>query len=526
MNSKKVCFITCVNDDKLYSECLKYITNLNVPEGFEIENIEITGAKSITSGYNEAMKASDAKYKVYLHQDVFIINKDFIKNIIEIFNSNEKIGMLGVAGAKTIPTNAVWWDALERFGGVYENHTGMMQFLKFDEVKESYAEVKVLDGLILVTVQDIPWREDIFTGWHFYDMSQCVEFYLKGYKVVVPKQEEPWCIHDCGFVETTGNYDKYKEIFLDEYSSDIFPLVSIMITAYNRPQYFKIALESALNQTYRNIEIVICDNSTNDECKKLVQEYLHKYNRIRYYKNERELEVIDNFKKCLELASGEYAEFLMDDDIYHVDKTSRMMNYFLEYDNIKLVTSYRQTIDNNGNEIEPVSATRKLFETDQIVEGKIIIDFVMKTLLNVIGETTTPLFNRSDVLKNGFGKYGGEQYKVNADFVTWVSLISQGKMAYISDKLSYFRLHETQDQKRLISIVTGANELLNMINSYFNNNDVGKKEKYECYINWEKRCKWTLELDLPVSGKITSEIQKLKDNLNKLGEKKIKEMNH
>lgn len=518
MNSKKVCFITCVNDDKLYSECLKYINNLNIPESFEIENIEIKDAKSITSGYNEAMKASDAKYKVYLHQDVFIINKDFIKNIIEVFNSDEKIGILGVAGAKTIPTNAVWWDAVQRFGGVYENHTGIMKFLEFNKVKENYVEAKALDGLILVTVQDIPWREDIFTGWHFYDMSQCVEFNLKGYKAVVPRQEEPWCIHDCGFVETTGNYDKYKEIFLDEYSSKIFPLVSIMITAYNRPQYLKVALESALNQTYRNIEIVICDNSTNDECEKLVQGYLYKYNRIRYYKNEKELEVIDNFKKCIELSSGEYAEFLMDDDIYHIDKTSRMMNCFLEHDNIKLVTSYRQTIDNNGNEIKPISATRKLFETDQIVDGKIIIDFVMKTLLNVIGETTTPLFNRSEVLKNGFGKYGGKQYKVNADLVTWISLLSQGKMVYISDTLSYFRLHETQDQNRVISIVTGTNELLDMMNSYFEYNHIRKKEKNEYYINWEKKCKWTLDLDLSGSGEIISEIQKLKKNLNKLGD--------
>lgn len=510
MNDRKICFITCVNDEYIYSECLKYINNLSIPDGYEIETLEVRNAKSIASGYNEAMNASDARYKVYLHQDVFIINKEFIKDALSIFNSDDKIGLLGMTGAKVIPTNAVWWDAFHTYGEVYENHTGIMKCLKFEEVKDRYEEVQALDGFMFVTQYDLPWREDIFTGWHFYDISQCVEFTLKNYKIAIPKQNAPWCIHDCGFVETTGEYDKYREIFLDEYSKKIFPLVSIMITAYNRPKYFKLALESAINQSYKNIEIVICDNSTNDDCKKIVQAYMQKFSFIRYYKNKTELEVIDNFKQCIKLALGEYAQFLMDDDIYDVEKTNKMMNYFLAYEDIKLVTSYRQTIDNIGNEIKPIAATRRLFDTDQIVDGKIIIDFIMETLLNVIGETTTPLFRRRDVLKNGFGRYEGKQYKVNADLITWVSLIGQGKMVYIADKLSYFRMHEKQDQKRLVSIVTGINELHDMLDTYLQYNYISSDTKHKYYMSWQKKCKMILQLDLPVSGELITEIQKMK----------------
>ncbi len=56
------------------------------------------------------------------------------------------------------------------------------------------------------------------------------------------------------------------------------PLVSILIPTYNRPHYFKIALESALAQTYSNIEIIIGDDSTNDETATLIREqYLPNY---------------------------------------------------------------------------------------------------------------------------------------------------------------------------------------------------------------------------------------------------------
>ena len=64
------------------------------------------------------------------------------------------------------------------------------------------------------------------------------------------------------------------------------PLVSILIPTYNRPHYFKIALESALAQTYSNIEIIVGDDSTNNETEKLIyRDYLHKYKHITYIRN-------------------------------------------------------------------------------------------------------------------------------------------------------------------------------------------------------------------------------------------------
>ncbi|MGM2833869.1 glycosyltransferase family 2 protein, partial [Bacillus cereus group sp. Bce025] len=64
------------------------------------------------------------------------------------------------------------------------------------------------------------------------------------------------------------------------------PLVSILIPTYNRPHYFKIALESALAQTYSNIEIIVGDDSTNNETEKLIyRDYLHKHKHITYIRN-------------------------------------------------------------------------------------------------------------------------------------------------------------------------------------------------------------------------------------------------
>ncbi len=77
MDEQRICFITCVNDEALYSRAVSHIDMLHLPRGFSVDKIGIRGAKSMTSGYNKAMNESDAKYKVYIHQDTMLINRMF-----------------------------------------------------------------------------------------------------------------------------------------------------------------------------------------------------------------------------------------------------------------------------------------------------------------------------------------------------------------------------------------------------------------------------------------------------------------
>jgi len=220
MKENKIAFITCINDDTLYQKSLSFINKLIVPKGMEIEIIAIRDAKSLTSGYNEAMQKSDSKYKVYLHQDVYIQNINFIDDILNIFKSDLTIGLIGMIGCKVIPASGKWWDDYGSVGKVFDSQTGLMKLIALNEVIDNYVEVNGIDGLIMITQYDLPWRDDIFDGWHFYDISQCVEFTKKELKVVVPNQQTAWCLHDCGYVDTS-NYEKYRTKFLDNYSKDI-----------------------------------------------------------------------------------------------------------------------------------------------------------------------------------------------------------------------------------------------------------------------------------------------------------------
>jgi glycosyltransferase involved in cell wall biosynthesis len=244
------------------------------------------------------------------------------------------------------------------------------------------------------------------------------------------------------------------------------PKVSILIPTYNRPHFFELALKSALAQTYPNIEIIICDDSTNDETADRVKPYLSQYPNIRYRKNETTLGQFANDLQLFDLATGDYINYLMDDDLFHPEKIEKMMAYFLqdEKEEITLVTSHRQIIDEQG-EIRPDwPVTMKLFDQDTILDGKQFGNFVLRFNFNCIGEPTTVLFRKKDLFEP-FGVFCGRDYGCNVDMATWLNLLSKGKIVYIAETLSYFRIHSGQQLHSLEKIIQGitdyAHEILN-----------------------------------------------------------------
>ena len=215
MDENKICFICCVNDNMEYEESLLYLRNLLVPEGMAVDLLEIRDAASMAEGYQEGMNDSDAKYKVYLHQDVRIINPYFIQDVLQIFKADVKNGMIGMVGCMRMPSDGIMWHA-KRVGNSINSidHLG-----EYQVETDGWEEVEAIDGFLMVTQYDLPWRHELFDGWDFYDISQSLEFIKKGYRVVVPKRNGNWAVHEEKPCMSLWNYNRYRRIFLKNYSS-------------------------------------------------------------------------------------------------------------------------------------------------------------------------------------------------------------------------------------------------------------------------------------------------------------------
>lgn len=129
------------------------------------------------------------------------------------------------------------------------------------------------------------------------------------------------------------------------------PIVSICIPTFNRPELLREAVQSCLNQTFSDIEIVITDNSDNDESKKVIQAF-GDY-RIRYHKNSDNIGGLANSALVLSLAVGKYIKWLMDDDLIKPDFLSLSVEALEKHPSAGVAMAPMDLIDSHGRHITP-----------------------------------------------------------------------------------------------------------------------------------------------------------------------------
>ncbi len=262
--------------------------------------------------------------------------------------------------------------------------------------------------------------------------------------------------------------------------------ISVLIPTYNRPHFLVQALESVLNQTRLPDEIIIGDDNVDSNINhEVLEPYLKKYSFIKYIKNKEKLGAAGNYKNLFKLASGDYIKWLADDDILMPSALEKAIYYLEKYPDVKLVSSIRVPVNEN---LEPISLNLpKISDKNTIVDGYEINKKMLISLMNLIGEFSVTLFRKKDISFNLF-KFRNIKFKANSDWLTWLKLLEKGKLAYISEPLSYFRVTTTQDQYNPETIINGSYEVFNFVfDKYFskkyNISIEEKKEQIKNYIN-------------------------------------------
>ena len=224
------------------------------------------------------------------------------------------------------------------------------------------------------------------------------------------------------------------------------PLVSIVIPAYSL-RFFAACLDSALAQTYANIEIVVCDDSDGGEIEATARVRDNRRD-VRYLRNAVRLGPRANFIKCFESARGEFVKFLCDDDLLAPTCVSSLLDAFRRAPDITLATSHRRRIDENGNQLDDQPATLPIVAANTTIAGYTLANAMLMAGLNMVGEPTTVLFRKVDLIDQApdYFRFKGAYGHGVIDMVMWSALLLKGDAVYLTESLSAFRIHAAQRQ--------------------------------------------------------------------------------
>ena len=322
LDASKICFITNVSQEEQYENCVSYIKKLNIPYGMTVEFRTIYDAKSMCEGYARAQRSSDAKYKIYLHQDVMITDKNFLNMLVSTFRSDASYGIAGLIGAYSLPQSAIWWENSD------DNQVGITIDTAYSDDGVPYRrklqytsstfpiEVAALDGLLLATQYDLPWRSDIFHDFHFYDISQCFEFRRKGLKAIVLPLTKPVCEHWNEHGTARAPYYAERSKFVSEYSSDIWSVrpfrmsVILLPLSVSKELFFQIG---QIKQQFdpQQCELIVASPRPTDELRAKLKEVS-----VRSIFSESNLSMAECINKAIKASTGEKILILEDSCIF------------------------------------------------------------------------------------------------------------------------------------------------------------------------------------------------------------------
>ncbi len=145
------------------------------------------------------------------------------------------------------------------------------------------------------------------------------------------------------------------------------PLVSVIMPVYNCESYLKLALDSIVNQTYSNLEIVVVDDCSSDNSWKIIQDYAKKDKRVKPYRNKENSKIVATMNFAIANSSGKYLARMDGDDEKIADAIESQVNFMEANSSVVVVGGTTEICDENMNTLN----TRKYLTTDAEVRDKL-----------------------------------------------------------------------------------------------------------------------------------------------------------
>ncbi len=217
------------------------------------------------------------------------------------------------------------------------------------------------------------------------------------------------------------------------------PKVTVCLPTFNKARYVPAAIESVLAQEFRDYELLIVNDASPDQTDEIVRGFGD--TRIRYIRNPRNMGLVENWNRCLNLAEGDYAIIFHDDDVMLPGLLQREVEVLDRDSKVVLVHAAAQAIDESG----AVFCVPPPHTWPPLSSG---IEFVTRYWTQGYVVMPSAMFRRSLALK--LGAFNPDlRYSADADL--WQRMAFEGQVAFLDELLISNRVHSAQTSQKILT---------------------------------------------------------------------------
>lgn len=211
--------------------------------------------------------------------------------------------------------------------------------------------------------------------------------------------------------------------------------VSIITPTYNCGRFIGKTIESVLNQTYTDWEMIIVDDCSTDNTKDIVLEYSNNDSRIKYIRLRENSGAAMARNKAMEVANGKYMAFLDSDDIWTSDKLEKQIK-FMEDNKYNITCTEYEQIDELGNSL------------DRVIKVKNRVDYNGVLLTCPVGNSTV-MYNIENL-----GKFEVPNIRKRNDDALWLQMLKKEKYIYgMYEVLMRYRIRSNSISSNKLDLV-------------------------------------------------------------------------
>lgn len=237
-------------------------------------------------------------------------------------------------------------------------------------------------------------------------------------------------------------------------------LVSVVVPCYNHEKYVKETIESIINQTYKNIELIVIDDGSKDGSVKVIQELADRYGFTFIHRPNKGLSATLN--EGIKLSKGKYFSAIASDDILMLEKIEKQVE-FME-SNPEYGMCYGKIVyfeDSIKNTSEYSNSNKQGWVFDDLLNYGCFIPapstFMRKEVFETVGEYDENLWIE--------------------DWDMWLRISQKYQVGYIDEYLAYYRKHDTNISSQSLKMYKAEKQILEKYKDYENFDNVIKNKK-------------------------------------------------